>query len=657
MIRRIRIGMVAVGALLLGITCQAHANEKINLQVLSTNDLHMYLEDYDYYADKPDPAVGLVRVAPLIHAARAANPNSILVDNGDLIQGTPMGDWVARERGVGPDQPTHPAMAAMNLLGYDAASLGNHEFNYGLDVLRDVYAGAKFPVLSGNVFKVDGDTNPDNDPLLYPAFTILDRDLVDTAGKKHKVRIGILGLLPPQIMVWDKDKLEGRVTTRDMIDMARIHVPTMKAQGADIVLVVSHGGFSYNPREGGEENPSNFLTEIAGVDAVLTGHSHRVFPASDYSTLPGADIQKGTINGKPVVMAGYYGSHLGIVDLTLEKQGKVWKVVDGRSVAQPIQTRQDGKPIFTEPDTEIGALLEPSHQGTLAYVRRGVGRTTGRIHSYFAFLGDSAAVELVAKAQRDYVIKALAGTPYAGLPVLSAAAPFKSGGRPGVGYYTDIAVGDVAMRNVADLYIFPNQIAAVRLTGAQVRDWLEMSSQALAVIDPASSAPQNIVNRRVPSYQFDVMDGVTYSIDLTQPLRFDRDGKLVDAKANRIKDLRYQGKPVTDDQLFVVASNSYRANGGGSFPHLNGSNIVHASPDTVQQVIVDYIRAKGIVEPSTDNSFRLAPVPASVNLVYDSSPIAQQLLAEQPALSYIGPANDGFSLFKVDTAKLSGAGK
>jgi 2',3'-cyclic-nucleotide 2'-phosphodiesterase/3'-nucleotidase len=636
---------------ILSLTGTALADGKVDLQVLATTDLHMYLKDYDYYADKPDAAVGLVRVAPLIRAARAENPNTLLLDNGDLIQGTPMGDWVARQRGVTKDK-VHPAMTAMNLLGYDAAVLGNHEFNYGLEFLGATYAGAKFPVLAGNVFKVDGDSDPSNDKTLYPAYVIQERKLVDADGKSQTIKVGLLGLLTPQIVIWDKDKLEGRVTTRDIVDMAKIYVPEMKAKGADVVIVMSHAGMSYTPREGGEENASNYLTEVPGVDAVITGHSHRVFPSKDYEGLPGADLKRGTVNGKPLVMAGSYGSHLGVIKLTLEKQGTHWKVVDGSGSTRPIQQRQDGKTVSTEPDAEVTALLAPAHDGTLAYVRSPVGRTTARIHSFFSFLGDSPGVELVAKAQRAYIARELAGTDYAKLPILSAVAPFKSGGRPGVHFYTDIPVGEIAIRNVADLYLYPNQLAAVKLTGAQVRDWLEASTRALSVINPKSTDPQPLVNTRVPAYNFDILDGVTYSIDLTQPERFDRDGKLINPDAHRITKLTYQGKPVTDDQQFIVATNTYRANGGGTFPGLDGSSVVYQSPDTVQQAIVDYVRTKGVIDPTTDNTFSYEPLPASVTITYDTNPQAQGLLAEQPRLSYIGPAEDGFARFKFDlTAK------
>jgi 2',3'-cyclic-nucleotide 2'-phosphodiesterase/3'-nucleotidase len=632
----------------LSLTGTALADGKVDLQVLATTDLHMYLKDYDYYADKPDAAVGLVRVAPLIRAARAENPNTLLLDNGDLIQGTPMGDWVARERGVTKDK-VHPAMAVMNLLGYDAAVLGNHEFNYGLDLLGATYAGAKFPVLAGNVFKVDGDKT------LYPAYVIQERKLVDADGKSQTIKVGLLGLLTPQIMIWDKDKLEGRVTTRDIVDMAKIYVPEMKAKGADVVIVMSHAGMSYTPRQGGEENASNYLTEVPGVDAVITGHSHRVFPSKDYEGLPGADLKRGTVNGKPLVMAGSYGSHLGVIKLTLEKQGKEWKVVDGSGSTRPIQQRQDGKTTNTEPDAEVAALLAPAHEGTLAYVRSPVGRTTARIHSFFSFLGDSPGVELVAEAQRAYIARELAGTEYAKLPILSAVAPFKSGGRPGVHFYTDIPAGEIAIRNVADLYVYPNQLAAVKLTGAQVRDWLEASTRALSVINPKSTDPQPLVNTRVPAYNFDILDGVTYAIDLTQPERFDRDGKLINPDAHRIAKLTYQGKPVTDDQLFIVATNTYRANGGGTFPNLDGSSVVYQSPDTVQQAIVDYVRAKGVIDPTTDNTFSYVPLPAGVTITYDTNPQAQGLLAEQPQLSYVGPAEDGFARFKVDLSAKAGS--
>ncbi|ACI97701.1 bifunctional 2',3'-cyclic-nucleotide 2'-phosphodiesterase/3'-nucleotidase [Rhodospirillum centenum] len=651
--RRPFAGLALLAALVLVPLLPARAEDRIELQVLTTTDLHMALMDYDYYADRQDPSIGLVRVASLIRAARAANPNTLLLDNGDLIQGTPLGDWVVRERGIGPGRP-HPAMVALNHLGYDAAVLGNHEFNFGLDVLKQTYAAAAFPVLAGNVFVVDGDDDPANDRPLYPGYTILERQLRDTAGAMHTVRIGVIGVLTPQIMVWDRDKLDGKVTTRDIVDTARRLVPEVRAAGADIVIALSHAGLSGAPRVGGEEQASAYLTEIPGIDAVVTGHSHGVFPGPDYAGLPGADLTKGTVNGVPLVMAGYSGNQLGVIELTLEQRDGRWTVADGRGSTRPLTERRDGRNVpAAEPDAGLAALLATDHQGTLAYVRRAVGRTSGPIHSYCAFVGDTPGLELISEAERFYMERALRGTPHAGLPILAAAAVFKSGGRFGPDFYADIPAGEIAIRNIADIYPYPNMLVAVKVTGAQVREWLEMSARVFNRIDPADAKPQMLLDRRVPGYNFDVIDGVTYAVDLTQPPRYDRDGKLAAPDAHRIRDLSFQGKPIDEAQEFIVVTNNYRANGGGSFPGLDGSTVVFQAPETAQEAILDYIRTQGVVEPRTDSTFRFQPVTAPVTVLYDSSPRTRQHLAECPTLTYHGPGENGFDLFRVD---LSGKG-
>lgn len=641
--------VTAVFILVAGAT-ETCAQERATLQVLATSDLHMYLKDYDYYTDRPDNDVGLVRVAPLIRQARAANPNTILVDNGDTIQGGPMGDWAVQERRAG-STAVHPAVAAMNALAYDAAVLGNHEFNFGLDLLERTYADAKFPVLAGNVFRLDGDQNPANDPSLYPAYALLERRMMDSAGQKHMIRIGVIGLLTPQIMTWDRDKLEGKVETRDIVDTARKLVSEIRAKGADVVVALSHAGLSPQPRQGGDENASAYLTLVDGIDAVVSGHSHRVFPGPDFKDFPGAVLERGTINGRPVVMPGSFGSHLGVITLTLEKTGGGWKVLDGKGEVRPIVTRVDNRATpVSDADPELVQSLHPAHTGTLAFVRQAVGRTTMPIHSYFSLIQDTPAIELVAEAQRAYMKKALQGRPEFNLPMLSAVAPFKSGGRPGVEYYTDIPAGEIAVRNVADLYVYPNQLTAVRMTGAQVREWLEASARIFNRIDPAKATPQMLVDRRVPSYNFDILDGLTYTIDVTQPSRYDRNGKVVSAEARRIKDLRYDGRPVGDDQVFIVVTNNYRANGGGSFPGMDGYNIVYQAPDTAQQAIIDHIRNVGTVTPSTDRTWRFAPVPGAT-IIFDSSPKAEHHLPEAPGLSVIGPGENGFTNFRLDLSE------
>ncbi|EGY00071.1 2',3'-cyclic-nucleotide 2'-phosphodiesterase [Nitrospirillum viridazoti Y2] len=636
---------------------QEAKSDQIDVQILSTTDLHMNVMDYDYYADKPDPGVGLVRVASLIRKARAEKPNTLLVDAGDLIQGTPMGDYVARVQGLGPGK-FQPIIAALNALGYDAAVMGNHEFNFGLDYAVAAEKEAKYPVLAGNVNRVE-----DGQPL-FPAGVILDRDFTDGAGAKHTVRVGVVGVLTPQIVLWDKDKLEGKVTTSDIVEVAAKTARDLKAQGADVVVAVIHSGLSAAPHQKMAENAGVDVAAIPEVDAVVTGHAHRVFPAADYANLPDADIPHGLIHGKPVVMAGFFGDHLGVIDLILSADPKAhggkggWTVAAGHAETRPVLTRVNGKATpLVEADAAVAAIAKDAHQATLDYVRQPVGKSTGRIETYFSFIADQPALDIVSDAQRQYVAKALAGGPYANLPILSAAAPFKAGGQPGADYFTDVAAGQISLRNVADLYLYPNIVAAVKVTGAQVRDWLEMGARVFNRIDPAKKEPQMLVNRAVPSFNFDVIDGVTWRVDVTQPPRFGGDGKLAPGDNHRIVDLRYNGQPVKDEDEFIVVTNNYRANGGGNFPGLGGKNVVYSGTETIQEIIADYLRAAGTLMPATNHSWGFVPITAPVTVLYDTNAKAAALLTQYPNLSDVGPGDPGLELFRVDLSPTALAGQ
>jgi 2',3'-cyclic-nucleotide 2'-phosphodiesterase/3'-nucleotidase len=300
-----------------------------------------------------------------------------------------------------------------------------------------------------------------------------------------------------------------------------------------------------------------------------------------------------------------------------------------------------------DPDPAVVAAIQPEHQGTLAYVRRPVARSTARIHSYFALVQDDPSVQLVARAQTAYVRRALQATPHAGLPVLSAAAPFKAGGRGGPAYYTDVPAGDIAIRNVADLYLYPNTVRAVRVSGATLREWLEMSAGQFNRIDPAVTTRQPLVNGAFPTFNFDVIDGVTYRIDVTQPARYTPQGRLADAGARRIVDLRFQGQPVTDAMEFVVATNNYRASGGGNFPGLDGSNVVFETTDTSQEMIKDWLIAQGTVDATVTPIWSFVPIPQPVEVVFESSPEARSLVGANPRLRHVGEGQNGFALYSV----------
>ena len=623
------------------------ATNQAHLRIMETTDLHVHVFPYDYYADKPRDTVGLSRAASIVGEIRAEATNSMLVDNGDFLQGNPMGDYIAYERGM-KEGDSHPVITAMNALGYDAATVGNHEFNYGLDFLMKSAAGAKFPIVLANVAK-NAAGNIRDDETLFKPYALLDREITDGAGNKHMIKVGIIGFTPPQIMNWDRRHLEGNVVARDIVASAEAYVPEMKEAGADIIIALSHSGIGSANATDGMENASVPLAGIDGVDAVMTGHSHLVFPSPTYKDYAAVDVEKGTIHGKPAAMGGFWGSHLGVIDLMLEQEGGEWRVVTSASEARPISKRNEDRSItaLVGDDENVLNSVRKDHEETLAYVRRAVGKTDAPLHSYFALVADDPSVQIVSIAQKWYVEEMLKGSEYAGLPVLSAAAPFKAGGRGGPEYYTDVAAGDVAIKNVADLYLYPNTARAVLVTGQQVKDWLERSAGIFNQITPGGG-DQVLLNPSFPSYNFDVIDGVEYQIDLSQPSKFDPKGNLLDASANRIVNLTYQGQPLDMDQKFVIATNNYRASGGGSFPGAKGDTIILEAPDTNRDVIVRYIVEQGTISPSADANWRFAPMPGT-SVLFDTGPKAAGY-ADSVTGMEITPAGegpDGFARFRI----------
>jgi 2',3'-cyclic-nucleotide 2'-phosphodiesterase/3'-nucleotidase len=617
---------------------------ELRLRILETTDLHMNLLSWDYYQDKPTTEYGLARTATLIKAARAEAKNSLLFDNGDLIQGSPLGDYVARVKPLATGQ-VHPAYKVLNALGVDAANIGNHEFNYGLPFLREAIAGAAFPYVNANVYVDDGDKDPANDRHAFTPYVILERPWLDESGTRHTLKVGVIGFVPPQIMTWDQKNLTGRVTVRDIVETARRYVPEMKAKGADLVVAIPHSGFERGETVMFAENSVARLAEVPDVSAILFGHSHGEFPGRFFAGHAKVDLARGTINGVPAVMPGRWGDHLGVIDLTLDNASGTWKVKDSRAEIRPITDRATRKPLV-EADPSIERLIAEEHAGTLAYVRGAVAQTAAPIISYFAQVADDPSVQIVSQAQLAYGRRALQGTDYEKLPLLSAAAPFKAGGRQGWNYYTDIAAGPIAVRNVADLYIYPNTIKAVKISGATVREWLEMSAGQFKRIDPAGPPQQDLIEDSFRTYNFDTLDGVSYRIDVTQPARYDRDGKLVAPTARRITDLRHQGQAVSDDASFIVVTNNYRAAGGGNFPGLDGKSVVMDAPDENREALVQYLASAGRIDPSADNNWRIVPVPG-IRLRFTSGAGGIAHLPRYPQIRLVKDNGDGSALYEL----------
>lgn len=606
-------------ALVLPATLPLHApnvlasEDVVKLRFLETTDLHTNITNYDYFQDKVDNTIGLTKVATLIkqHRAEAGADNTFLFDNGDTLQGTPFGDYVREVHQNNPGTFEHPMYKAMAALDYDAVTLGNHEFNFGLEFLYDVMEGSKGKLrfVTSNVKDLEGNPIVSKFNVDGQEVQIIERTVTDTDGETHTIKVGVFGVVPPKIMSWDSGNLQGRVTAENIIPSAREAVSKLKAQGADVVVALAHSGIGESAaladeQRDDEENVGYALTKIDGLDMVMTGHQHGRFPDANgmFASFPNVDMAKGTINGKPVVMANNQGKDLGVIDFELEKVDGAWRVLDATAKLDTITAN-------TPVDAEIQALIEDDHRATIEYINRPVGEIQDDIQSYFALVRDDSSVQFVTNAQKWFVEKELETNPdlapYKGLPLLSAGAPFKAGGREltDAGYYTNIPKGQIALKNVADLYVYPNTLEVVKVTGQDVMDWLEMSAGAYKEVK-ADGEP--LLNLAFRSYNFDILDGLTYEIDVTGPAKFDVGGKLVNASANRVKNVEYNGKPITMDQEFLVATNNYRA-GSSSFPGLNGGNsIVYRSAYETRNVISDYIIAsRGAVDYKADDNWKV----------------------------------------------------
>ncbi|WP_242247061.1 bifunctional 2',3'-cyclic-nucleotide 2'-phosphodiesterase/3'-nucleotidase [Bacillus cereus group sp. BfR-BA-01523] len=626
----------------------AHAEEKagestVNLRILETSDIHVNLMNYDYYQTKTDNKVGLVQTATLVNKAREEAKNSVLFDDGDALQGTPLGDYVANKI-KDPNNPVdpsyvHPLYRVMNLMKYDVISLGNHEFNYGLDYLNKVIEKTDFPVINSNVYIDDLDNDDTNDKHYFEPYHIFEKEVEDESGQKQKVKIGVIGFVPPQVMNWDKANLEGKVKAKDIVETAKKLVPKLKnEEHADIVVALAHSGVDKSGYNVDMENASYYLTEVPGVDAVLMGHSHTEV--------------KDVFNGVPVVMPGVFGSNLGIIDMQLKKVNGKWEV-------QKEQSKPQLRPIVNDkgnvgPDQTLVNEIKDEHEKTVEYVNTPVGKTTAPINSYFSLVQDDPSVQLVTNAQKWYVEEELKKPEYEkfkGIPVLSAGAPFKAGGRNGATYYTDIPAGTLAIKNVADLYVYPNTLYAVKVSGAQVKEWLEMSAGQFNQIDSKKTEEQPLVNIGYPTYNFDVLDGLKYEIDVTQPAKYDKDGKVVNETTNRIVNMTYEGKPVADTQEFIVATNNYRGS-SKTFPGVSKGEVVYQSQDETRQIIVKYMQETPVIDPAADQNWAFKPIIADkLNTTFDSSPNAQKYIKKDGKISYVGPSENEFAKYAIDITK------
>ena len=558
---------VAAAPLVAAPAAQAHprgAPQTYHLTVLGTSDTHGNVYNWDYYKDAEydDSAhndVGVAKLAALVNQIRAqATGATLVLDAGDTIQGTPLATYYAKQEPITTTGEKHPMARAMNVLHYDAVTLGNHEFNYGLPLLNLWIRQLGFPALAANA--VSARTGK-------PAFTPYVIKQVSLGRHAPTLRVGVLGLTNPGVAIWDRANVEGKVEFRDMVSTAAKWVPEMRRRGADIVLISAHGGDSGTSSYGPElpnENPAALIAQnVPGIDAILFGHAHLEIPQRFVAN---------TRTGAQVLMSepSKWGQRLTRMDFDLVREHGCWKVVSKAATTLNTNT--------VEADPKVLAAVRSQHQKTVAYVNQIVARSTEELSAATSRYQDTPILDYINKVQTDTVTAALAGTAYASLPVLSIAAPFS---RTAV-----FPQGDVKIKDVAGLYIYDNTLEAVVLTGAEVKAYLEYSAKYFVTLVPGAPAdPATISDPAVPDYNYDVFSGVDYDIDISKPV------------GSRITRLQIAGADVDPAAQFVVAVNNYRRSGGGNFPGIVKTQVYNAQQE-IRQLLIDWAQAKGAIDPA-----------------------------------------------------------
>lgn len=584
----------------------------LSLRLLLTSDLHMQLLDHDALLDRPVAHYGLVRTASLIATARAEQANTLLFDNGDLLQGDPWGDWLARHAPADRRTP-HPAYAALHRLGFDAANLGNHDFDFGLPFLRRALASTPLPVINANL--LDATTGQ---PAFRPSL-MLERRFQDQAGRWQRLRIGVLGLAPPQTLLWNRAQLGGQLRAQGLLETAAHWVPRLRRNGADLVVVLAHTGIGSDTEQAGQ-----LLAQVPGIDALLLGHEHGEFPGSAGRGKAGVDGERGKIHGVPALMPGRWGDHLGVLDLTLVRRDGRWRVSESQASLRPVRTA-DGRAV--DGDASLRAWLQAQHRPVRAWIDSPLADSLQPLHSHFALWQPSRLIALVQQSQVAWLQPRLAGNPWADLPLLSAAAPLRTATRARPDGGTDIPAGPLRLRHLADLYPYANTLKLLRINGAELREWLERAGSQFRRLDPAGPPEQPLLDPAYAGYNFDQISGLEVEFDLSQPRRYDAEGRLLDPSARRVASLKHQGEPVRDDQWFLLASNSYRVGGGGGYPRLPEERIVLDLADENRQAIAAYVRERRQLDLAAPGGWRLR-FPEGVSARLPLSAAGRQHLSE-----------------------------
>ena len=504
--------------------------DTIQLAVMATADVHGWVRSWDYYRDRESPGYGLSKIATLVDSIRREYPHNLLLDAGDWLQGNPFAEYFALQAA---EEEHYPFLTVADHMDFDAIVLGNHEFNFGLDYLNRQIEMTKTPVIGANIYH-----HRTNDPAYPPYIT------KDVAG----FRIAVIGLTTPGSAVWDRSRVEGELMFGDGVEAAERFVRKVKDdEDADVVIILAHSGLdgdtSYEREDLGRENFGRQVGEqVEGVDLLVLGHTHRTIESM---TLDGPD---GRTVG--VIQPGRWASHLGIafLELTHNEDGDV-QIVDQSSVNQPVDDVPE--------HSEIVALTEEPHQRVVDFVTEPLVRTDEEWSAELARMQDTPIIDLIQHVQKD-----VTGAQ------LSAAAAFNTSVTLGPG---EITRGDIAL-----LYPYFNTLYKLEITGKQLREFLEHTSQYYLTGTDDKGMP--VVNQDWPGFNFDMLSGVEYVLDSRRTV------------GDRVTVLEYDNEPVDDDDTFTIAINSYRAEGGGGFDMLSDVPVIQEIDRSVGDMIIEYLK-------------------------------------------------------------------
>ena len=588
------------------------------LRILATSDLHMHLTDYNFITDTTSATHGFAGVATLIEQARsearAQSAGCVLFDNGDLLQGTAMGDWLAQH----PVTAQHPVIACLNTLGYDAVGVGNHDLDYGLPYLRAVAAQLRAPMVASNL------SGSDLSPLTATSVIPCEIPATQYTAARH-LKIGVLSVLPQQTALWNHHVLSGIATVDHAVDRLTATIPALRAQGVDLVVLLAHLGLEKNNQQ---DETAVKLAQIPGIDAMITGHTHRRFPSPTHPKAKGLDTKGGTVATVPAMMPGHAGSDLAVLDLDLtQSRTGAWQVTNHTCTLRQ-NTDQTPPAQVVQSATKGAQLALRRHLSEVA------GQTPQDLQNFFALVQPTPICTLTALAKCRIARAGLQNMAEAALPLIVATAAHTAGGRDGPHNFLHIPKGPVLRRHLAGLDPFGNRIWAIRVSGADLMHRLEQAATVFAQM--TRNAPsQNLHNQTVPMFNFDTYFGLHYDIDPLQPV------------GRRIKNLRHDETPVMPDQPFVLVTNQFRAAGGGGYQPLPAERVVLRSDQRLEEGLIEVL-SNPDVGKWQQPPWRIAPS-SPVSATLETSPDALQHLHQIAQLSpHVGPTTaEGFVQLRV----------